>query len=62
MLDTSENKMLSSEQLIHQINELEDSYVAALNDGETAGTLNQVWHHIKQLHRELTRRRTTNHD
>lgn len=62
MFNTGENKILSSEQIIQQINELEDGYAAALKDGESAVTLKQVWNHIQQLHRELSSRTNANYN
>jgi transcriptional regulator of NAD metabolism len=50
-----ENEIVSREEIMNQIHELEDGYASALKDGESAHTLKQVYHHIQQLYRELKR-------
>lgn len=46
------NQMTRGE-IIAQISFLEDGYAEALKDGESTGTLNQIWRNIQLLHLQL---------
>ena len=56
MRHPTENKTVSSEEIINQIHDLEDGYAAALKDGENAATLTQIWRNIQALYAELNDR------